>query len=267
MLLPLKPDILYGPVKSRRYGLSLGVNLMPLRYKVCTFNCVYCHFGWTARRQTDLAGCEPDLPAVEDVAAAVESAARSTAAFGLITFSGNGEPTLHPGFPELVEEMSRLRDRWRPEARLALLSNSCGLENEAVRRSLARIDLPIFKLDAGTEETFQALNRPAAGIRFGELVDRLASLEGIILQTALLDGVLSNTGERELAAYAELVARIRPREVHLYSIDRAVPMKGLALVGPARLSAIARRLERASGVRFLAFSAAGVEDSAAPPGA
>jgi wyosine [tRNA(Phe)-imidazoG37] synthetase (radical SAM superfamily) len=267
VLLPLKPGILYGPVKSRRYGLSLGVNLMPVRYKVCTFNCVYCHFGWTARLQSDAAGCERDLPTVADVVSAVESAARSTADFGLITFSGNGEPTVHPGFSQLVEEISQLRDRWRPEARLALLSNSCGLGNEAVRGSLARVDLPIFKLDAGTEETFQALNRPATGIRLSKLVDRLASLESIILQTALVDGELSNTGERELAAYAELVAHIRPREVHLYSIDRAVPMKGLVLVPPARLSEIARRLEQGSGVRFRAFSAAGAEDSAAGPSA
>lgn len=177
MPLSLQKGILYGPVDSRRYGKSLGINLMPTGYKLCSFNCVYCHYGLTEKCTMDVEGYEDDLPTFDDVVRAVEEAAQSSVDFDLITFSGNGEPTLYPRFSELVDEIVRLRNRYRPAARVALLSNATGLIKKEIRDSLPKIDLPVLKLDAGTDKKFQAINRPARAVRFEEIVKLLCSLD------------------------------------------------------------------------------------------
>jgi wyosine [tRNA(Phe)-imidazoG37] synthetase (radical SAM superfamily) len=253
MLLPLQQGILYGPVKSRRYGLSLGVNLMPGGYKLCSLNCVYCQYGLTTACTTDLTPHEADLPCVADVVRALEEKLRSSAPFNLITFSGNGEPTLHPQFAEIVDETVRLRDTHRPQVRIALLSNSTGLNIEAVRKSLAKIDLPILKLDVGTEKNFLAINRPARRVRFEDIVQHLIDLQNIYLQSLFVDGVPSNSGRGDIIAWMALLRNIRPREAHIYSIDRSVPSSQLKLVPPARLEEIASTAYRQTGVKVRAF--------------
>jgi len=254
MLLSLHRGIIYGPVNSRRLGRSLGINLMPGDYKLCSFNCVYCHYGWTKKHTLDFAESLQDLPTVAEVAHAVEGAAASPLPFEYFTFSGNGEPTLHPHFPQLVDEVVRIRDRYRPAAKIALLSNSTGLLHEEVRACVSKIDLPVFKLDVGTEELFRAINRPAEGVKLAKIVDRLAALGDICIQSVLVEGAPSNVGDEELDAYFRHVRRIRPREVHIYSIDRPVPETEIALVSPERLEEIARRGERETGVPVRAFS-------------
>ena len=253
MVLPLKQTILYGPVNSRRYGKSLGINLMPCRYKLCSFNCVYCHFGWTDKRTRDVSECAADLPGFDDVVREVEQAAKSSLDFGLFTFSGNGEPTLYPRFVELVDAVRAIRDRYRPTARVALLSNSSGLGRDDIRQCMAKIDLPVLKLDAGTAKGFRAINRPAPGIGFEATVDHLRSIDDIYIQTVLVDGYPSNTSPDDLAAYFEKIAQIKPQEVHRYSIDRPVPETRLQLVPPERLREIAAQGERETGVPMRAF--------------
>ena len=255
MVYGLQQGTVYGPVASRRYGRSLGVNLAPCRAKMCSFDCVYCHYGRTRRLGLDMAWLGAELPTVEQVVHDLERALPAAGELDLITFSGNGEPTLHPDFPALVDEVRRLRDRLAPRARTALLSNSTGLLRPEVRAALPRLDLPILKLDAGTEATFLAVNRPAPGVDFAELTRLLAAQEGICLQTVLLDGEPANTAEEELAATFELVARIRPREVHLHSIDRPTAVGTLRLVPRSRLEELAARGERETGVPFRAFAA------------
>jgi len=253
MLLPLQQGIVYGPVKSRRYGLSLGVNLMPGGYKVCSLNCVYCHYGLTSACTTDMKPHEAVLPRVEEVVRALEGKLRSSTPFKLITFSGNGEPTLHPRFADIIDETVRLRDAHRPQARIALLSNSTGLASEAVRKSLAKIDLPVLKLDVGNERTFRVINRPARQVRFEEVVRLLTGLQNIYLQTVFIDGVPSNTSRDDVTAWMSLIRNIRPREAHIHSIDRAVPSTEIALVSPARLEEIASVAYRQTGVTVKAF--------------
>ena len=253
MLLPLQVEILYGPVNSRRLGRSLGINLMPGGYKLCSFNCVYCHYGWTKKHTMDVQECLQDLPSLDQVLKRIEIAARSALDFDYLTFSGNGEPTLHPHFAELVDEVVRIRNQYRPEVRIALLSNSTGLLHAAVRESIPKIDFPVFKLDAGTEETFRRVNRPAKGVEFAQILGLLSSLENICLQTLLIEGNLSNVREKDLEAYFQQVARIRPKEVHIYSIDRPVPDPHLVRVPPQKLEEIARRGEEETGVRIRAF--------------
>jgi hypothetical protein len=176
MLLGLKRSITYGPVHSRRLGHSLGINLMPPSVKVCSFDCVYCQYGWTRVRKIgdDL---RSSIPKAEDVVGAVETALKelpSPPAY--ITLSGHGEPSLHPDFPGIVESVRKTRDRLAPGAKTAILSNSSTVTVERVRRTLARLDMRIMKLDCGTEEVFQGYSRPAAGVLLEGITEGLAEL-------------------------------------------------------------------------------------------
>ncbi len=225
---------------------------MPHCYKLCSFNCVYCHYGWTKVHTGDVRRYAKDLPDVDDVIEVLRHTFVSEEQFDYVTFSGNGEPTLYPHFAELAAELTRLRDEFRPEVKIALLSNSTGLGSEAVRKSVKHIDLPVFKLDAGTEKTFNAINRPAPGIGFDEIGTHLRSLRGIIIQTLLVRGSPCNTGAEEIEAYFEKLRVIQPAGVHIYSIDRPVPNAQLARLQPDELHGIARR-GREMGVNMRAF--------------
>jgi wyosine [tRNA(Phe)-imidazoG37] synthetase (radical SAM superfamily) len=256
--LPLQEGILYGPVASRRYGLSLGINLLPCDHKLCSFNCVYCQYGAAGPHVVDDSTYSSALPGVRDVIDALKGALRGPTRFDLITFSGNGEPTLHPEFAEIVEATIKLRDAHRPTASIALLSNSSGLARDTVRRCVSRIDLPVLKLDAAESQTFRAVNRPARGLVLDDIVAELESLDRFWVQTVLLDGNPSNTGHDELETYFRLLARLGPQEVHIYSIDRPVPNRQIRVVDISRLKQIARYGRRQSGVPIRAFFGSGV---------
>lgn len=194
-----------------------------------------------------------DLPRYDDVLRALTRVLNSKEEFDYITFSGNGEPTLYPQFASLAVELARLRDQYRPEVKIALLSNSTGLDDLAVRESLIHIDLPVFKLDAGTEQTFVAINRPARGLDFNEITNRLVNLRNIFIQTVLVRGTPSNTAEQELAAYFDKIRMIKPRGVHIYSIDRPVPNTALQRVLPASLERIAALARKQTDAKVQAF--------------
>ena len=251
-LLPLQKGILYGPINSRRLGRSLGINLMPQKYKLCSFNCVYCHYGWTNEHTTDLKPFAADLPEFDEVMHAIQNMLVSKQQFDYITFSGNGEPTLHPQFAALAAEIARLRDKLRPDVKIALLSNSSGL-NAAVKESIMHIDLPVFKLDAGTQKTFSAINRPAQGLDLERITEYLQSLNGIYIQTVLVNGSPCNTKSGELQAYCDRLKIIRPRKAHIYSIDRPVPNANIERVVPDDLEKIAVSCTEETGVEVQAF--------------
>ncbi|MFZ5433651.1 MAG: radical SAM protein [Calditrichota bacterium] len=253
MLLSMQPGIIYGPVNSRRYGKSLGINLMPSRSKLCSFNCVYCQYGPTRRCTMAAEAFSDELPPLSHVIMAVEAALLSPLEFALITFSGNGEPTIYPDFEPLVREVKRLRDKYRPEVKIALLSNSSGSVWDNVQSVIPLIDLPIMKLDAGTTEIFQAVNRPTAGVDLDDITDTLERLPNIRLQTVLVDGNPSNSTPAAIAAWEARVAHIRPVEVHMYSIDRPVPNPHIKLVPPDRLQEIAAQVTRNTGVPVRTF--------------
>ena len=255
MVYALQTGVLYGPIQSRRFGCSLGINLSPCSRKLCSFNCVYCQYGPTERLTTDATEHLGDLPAARRVFEAVEGALRSEEELESVLLSGNGEPTLHPEFPAIARGVAELVERWRPEARTVLLSNSSGLGRSGVRDALTSIELPVFKLDAGTPETFLALNRPAEGVRFEEIVDELSTLEGVTLQTLLVDGVPGNTSEREIDAYFELVRWIAPEAVQLYTTERPVARSATHRVAPERLHEVARLGRERTGMTFRAYAA------------
>ena len=252
-LLPLQSGILYGPVNSRRLGKSLGVNLMPGSYKLCSFNCVYCHYGWTKKQTVDFSKYHRDIPAIDEVVNSVAQTFKSSLEFDFLTFSGNAEPTLYPQFAELVEKVVSLRNKYRPKVKVALLSNSTGLARENVLHSPSNIDFAVLKLDAGTEEKLRAINRPASGINFSEIIDSLCSAKELYIQTVLVDGNPSNAAEDDLKAYFQKISFVQPKEVHIYSIDRPVPNEAISLVSKDRLEEISDWGKKETGIEFRPF--------------
>jgi wyosine [tRNA(Phe)-imidazoG37] synthetase (radical SAM superfamily) len=252
--LKLKKGAIYGPVGSRRLGSSLGINLMPWRYKLCTFNCLYCHFGWTKAHTREVEPHLADLPTVKQVREALEEWLKENQApIRYLTFSGNGEPCLHPQFENMVDMALETRDKLAPQAKVAILSNSTCLDDEKVRSALKKIEVRIMKLDCGTKEAFERINRPCAGVELEGVVERLTELGDFVLQTVLVDGTSSNSGDEEVERWIEKLRQIGPREVQIYSIDRPSADEGLALVDKERLRRIARRAEEACGIPVKVF--------------
>ncbi len=250
-MLPLKSTIVYGPVQSRRLGRSLGINLLPAQGKLCSFDCVYCQYGRTPRPTLDPTA--EGLPTVAAVAAAVERALQGPADFDTLTFSGNGEPTLHPDWPAIVEAVRERRDRYRPTVRLAVLSNASTAGHPRIQATLGRLEAPIMKLDAGDEATFAKVNCPAQGISLAAIVDGLAVVPGLVIQTLLLAGTVSNSTGASLEHWLDVVARLNPVAVQVYSIDRPVPAAGVEPVPPDRLQQIAARLAAHTGREVHAY--------------
>lgn len=248
MLLGLQKGIIYGPVQSRRLGKSLGVNLLPSNTKFCAFDCLYCQYGWTGIHKLDATDVS-QLPGVEHVLDEVARAlSRMDSPPAYITFSGNGEPTLHPEFPTIVEGVSQLRDRHSPSSRTAVLSNSATVAEERVREALIQLDVRIMKLDCGTEEMFRGFNRPCKGVDFEAIVEGLASLEDITIQALFAGGEMGNSAPDHVDAWAAALARIRPSMVQIYSLARGYPSRGIEPLGKEALIAIAGKVE-ALGIR------------------
>lgn len=254
MVLPLQKGVIYGPVHSRRLGTSLGLNLMPTKRKVCSFDCVYCHFGPTDVLTTDLKPFVAELPTPDDVDESLSAALAGDIRVDYVTFSGNGEPSLHPHFDEIVRRVRLVRDRLRPNARVAILSNSTGLVSPGTDETFKLIDVPIAKLDAGDEATFRAINRPAPGILLDEIVRRLRATRPVIIQTLFLQGKVSNRRGPALASWIEKIMIIQPSEVQVYSLDRPAADPELAKVDRQELEAIAAQTEKKAGVRVRVFS-------------
>jgi wyosine [tRNA(Phe)-imidazoG37] synthetase (radical SAM superfamily) len=250
-MLPLKQGIIYGPVNSRRLGRSLGINLLPAWGKVCSFDCIYCQYGRTRVKTLD-PGPE-ELPTLGEVTAAVETALQSGPEFDNFTFSGNGEATLHPRWPEIVEAVRQLRDRYRPAARLTLLSNSSTAVRPEVRSALARLDTPIMKLEAGDEATFAAMNRPAEGISLEAIVEGLAQVPGLSIQSLMVQGAVTNCEGPPFENWLGLLARLKPVQVQVYSTDRPVPEAGVERVPPESLQQIATRAVEQTGLDVRAY--------------
>lgn len=253
-VLPLKKGIIYGPVDSRRLGRSLGINLSPLTKKLCSFNCIYCHFGWTERVTSDVSESIGDFPTVDDVLKAVRNGLRAQPDLDYITFSGNGEPTLHPEFYKIVTGVKTVRDEVAPGIPLAILSNSSMLNKEAVRQALSMIDIKIFKLDAGTEDLFQKMNKPVSGISLEGIIAFLKEKKNIMIQTIFVKGSTDNTTEENISEWIKIIKDISPMRVQIYSTDRPVPEKGIEKVGRKELQTIAKRTEEETGVGVDVFS-------------
>ena len=243
-------DVIFGPVRSRRLGLSLGINLLPLHSKYCSFNCIYCECGWTPAHFRE--GME--LPSRAEVASFLEQKLKELAEEDYlpdaITYAGNGEPTLHPQFSGVVDDTIRLRDQYSPASGVTVLSNGSRIHDPSVFNALLKLDKNILKLDAGTEETFRILNNPVESFDFKQLVSDLEKFNGnLIIQTMFLRGnfngkMIDNTTDHEVTAWIEHLKKIRPKAIMIYPIARATPAKELEKVRREELEHIAVRVKR-----------------------
>ncbi len=240
-------DIIFGPIQSRRLGVSLGVNLLLPTAKLCNFDCIYCECGWNSDSRGGA------FNKSEDVAEALESKLQTMAAEGTlpnyITFAGNGEPTMHPRFLEIIRSTVSLRDSYAPEAKIAVLTNATMIDRPNVREALGLIERPILKFDSAVQSTYEALNLPQRKRTIEQIVELLDAMSGNwVMQTMMLrGGGVDNTTEAEVGAWLEVVQRVRPHEVMLYSIDRPTPQSGLQRVEKEELESIAERV-RALGI-------------------
>ena len=244
----------FGPIHSRRLGVSLGVNLMPDDGKVCSFDCLYCEAGFNAQG----AGTT-GLPLREQVRLQLEAKLREMHAKGdaldVITFSGNGEPTLHPDFPHIIEDTLALRDKYYPEAKVSVLTNSTMVFKPAVAEALKKADNNILKLDSAVEDTMRLIDRPnSPDFTVERVVEALRQFEGTgIIQTMMLrgehDGIpVDNTTDTEIEALIDAYRRIKPREVMLYSLDRSTPEERLVKVEKEELEIIGKRIQDETGI-------------------
>lgn len=222
-------EIIFGPVKSRRLGLSLGINLLPTNRKICNFNCIYCECGWTH----DLEKAVRHLPRREEVYRALDlklsELKKKSQAPDVITYAGNGEPTLHPDFPGIIDDTISLRNKYFPEARIAVLSNATTISNPLIKEALLKVDQNILKLDSAFDSTIKIHNQPRVDINVEELIKNLRGFRGkVIIQTLFLRGtyngkVIDNTTPVELIAWLKAIKRIKPSEVMIYTISRDTP--------------------------------------------
>lgn len=243
-------ETIFGPIHSRRLGASLGVNLMPADGKVCSFDCLYCEAGFNAQGPG-----KAGLPSCEEVRrllrAKLEAMRAEGAPLNVITFSGNGEPTLHPEFEGIVDDVIALRNEFYPEVKISVLTNSTRLGDEAVCRALRRVDNNILKLDSAIEETMRRLDRPTSKeFTVSRVIEQLKQFEGTgIIQTMILRGDgIDNSTDAEVSALIEAYKAIRPRSVMLYSIDRKTPDEFLRKVELPELQAIADRVAAETGL-------------------
>lgn len=221
-------DIVFGPIFSRRLGSSLGVNILPSKGKLCNFDCVYCECGWNKDGVADRR-----FPTYEEIIAAFEEKMSSLSAEGTkvdsITFSGNGEPTMHPDFPKIVDAVLGCRDRFFPQAKVSVLSNAFLVGRPAVAEALKRVDNPILKIDASSDELVRQINKPVGHYRLEDVIDALKGFDGnFILQTMFLRSPKFDTAAQEaLQKWMDIVRELHPREIMVYTIDRETPDKSL----------------------------------------
>lgn len=242
--------IVFGPVRSRRLGVSLGMNLLPPDGKLCSFNCIYCECGLNEDRRT-----RTRLPSRRQVSEELEQTLAGMQAEGLapdvITFAGNGEPTMHPEFGGIIDDTIALRDRFFPGAKIAVLSNATQLHRPEVVAALHKVEDNILKLDSVLDARIRQLNVPnSPGFTFARLVEQLCGFQGdLIIQTMFLQGEVDgrsvdNTTEEEIEGWLEALKKIRPRQVMIYTVERETPLKGLRKQPKEVLDKIAERARK-----------------------
>jgi wyosine [tRNA(Phe)-imidazoG37] synthetase (radical SAM superfamily) len=251
-------SIAFGPIKSRRLGNSLGINLLPVVKKICSFDCIYCECGWTLESNMDTS----QLYSLQEVNEAIETkliqCKNDQVPIDSITFSGNGEPTMHPQFLEIIDHLLLLRAKYYPNAIITCLSNSTQLYREDVREALSKIENPILKLDAATEEMYQIINNPLQNCSVDQIIDWLKLFKGnFILQTLFFSGDLGgvpfdNSKEPHLSKWLDAVQLLQPKQVMLYSLDRETPAQNLNKISVEEMELIAQKV-RAMGIPTSVF--------------
>ncbi|MFC2118782.1 radical SAM protein [Bacteroidota bacterium] len=241
--------IIFGPVFSRRLGASLGINLLPNNSKLCNFNCIYCECGWTPGEGELEKKMHSRKSVQESLAEKLSDMKNSYEGLDVITFAGNGEPTLHPDFAEIIDDTIVLRNKYFPEAGIAVLSNATMLHNANIVEALKKVDQNILKLDSSNLETVNLINQPRIKFNINTLVKQLQQFEkNLIIQTLFCKGErnakkFDNGSEAEVDAWLELIKEIKPKEVMIYTFARSAPKQNLEKIKPERLFEIGEKVE------------------------
>jgi len=220
-------NILFGPVDSRRFGVSLGINLLPPQNKICSFNCPYCECGWTDITKSKGFLSELKFPEPNEIYYALEECLKNyqknnNVQIQHITLAGNGEPTMHPHFSEIICQIRKIVDQYYPQAKFVLLTNGIHLNNNDIPKCLPLIDSLNVKLDAADEATYKKINGPIQGT-FSDLISIIKSLKKFNIQAMFLEGSISNVTTEHLQKWVELVCTLVPNEVQIYTIERKTP--------------------------------------------
>lgn len=248
-------SIAFGPIHSRRLGQSLGINLLPVDEKICTFNCLYCECGWTLEKNIHARAPYPLETVMEAIEHKLSDCHRQNIPVDSITFSGNGEPTLYPWFDQVIERLLVLRDKHYPQAVITCLSNATQLVRPEIVAALKRIENPMLKLDAGSQAMLDTVNAPVVPVDIEQVTEQLCSFDGnIIIQTMFLSGEqdgqpFDNSVDPEWSMWLDRIRRIRPKRIVIYSLDRETPALQLHKFDIGYLNAIAGKLR---GEGFLA---------------
>lgn len=244
------PSPIFGPIHSRRLGVSLGINLLPPDGKLCSFDCIYCECGYNA----DFKAKQP-IPTREEVKNALESRLKDMKENGpkpdVFTFAGNGEPTLHPHFSEIINDTIELRDKYFPDAKVSVLSNSTLIFKENVRNALLLVDNNILKLDTIDMDYIKEVDRPMGKYDVNRIIDNMKKFDGhIIIQTMFMKGLspngvnVDNTSDQYVLPWLEVVKNINPEQVMIYTIDRETPDQRLLKATPEELDRIASLIKK-----------------------
>ena len=244
MTIPLQPGIIYGPVNSRRLGRSLGVNIVSTKIKTCMFNCIYCQYGLRRVDEEQMNDIRWYPSSVEIIKALESILPILNPKPAFITFSGNGEATLHPQFSAIVEEVKGIRDSYVPEAKVAILSNSSTVMMPKIRETLQKLDKKIMKLDCGDQETFYRYNQPLPDIFLDDIVTGLKLMEDVTIQALFSGGGSGNYTDENINNWIEKVKDIDPTSVQIYSLDRSYPSANIAPLSTEELMKIKNRLAR-----------------------
>ena len=241
------PSPIFGPVHSRRLGISLGINLLPADGKVCSFDCIYCECGFNEDHRPSL-----PLPTREEVAQKLEAKLQQMVADGqlpdVLTFAGNGEPTCHPHFAEIIADTIRLRNQYCPKAKVSVLSNSTMIHRPQVHDALMQVDNNILKLDTVDPDYINKVDHPNGTYDVDLIIDRLKAFQGhVIIQTMFMRGEcqgesVDNTGDAYVNPWLEAVKAIAPQQVMIYTIDRETPTQGLLKATHEQLDQIRDRV-------------------------
>ncbi len=242
-------ELIFGPVYSRRLGVSLGINLLPVNNKYCNFNCVYCECGWTDLQK----GVKIVLPKRDNFKSQLENKLKELHGTvnepDSITFAGNGEPTIHPDFAKIINDTIEARDKYAPKAAISILSNASMLHKLSVVEALKKVDKNILKLDTGIESTFQTINQASGKLTLDKVIKNIKLFDGkVIIQTLFVRGeyngkVIDNTSDTEIDAWLKVVVDINPEYVMIYPIERGTAAKGLEKISEDELKVISDKVE------------------------
>jgi wyosine [tRNA(Phe)-imidazoG37] synthetase (radical SAM superfamily) len=241
---------IFGPVISRRLGESLGINLLPNNRKICNFNCIYCECGPTYSSNIRNFDIPTRAEVREKLGARLSHIKTKGLLIDTITFAGNGEPTLHPEFPEIIDDTIELRDNYLPDTDIAILSNATLIANNKIFRALSKVDLNILKLDSGYRETNRIINCPLRDFNLEETIENLKKFNGsLIIQTLFFKGIyngkeVNNASSKEVAKWLQIINDIKPESVMIYTIARDTPNKGLEKLPSDELVEISEKVEK-----------------------